>query len=378
MIIDLQKRIQEAGRIRIGQQVPAGGSKTRPEKLTTFRLTSPDRHRIEQAAARYGGTVAEWEAPSGKQWEVVTETDALEVIVPPSEMSFSQHYELWAAGGCQRRCDGVTESIGDRPCVCDPDQRECSIHTRLSVMLRDLSGLGVWRIDTSGWYAAVELGGAVQVVQSAAGRGALLPARLRLEQRSVKRFDADGKSQTRRFAVPVLDVEVTPAELLGGSAPAQVAEASSSSAPLTPVPQDLPSGPQRSIAEQSQAPPERPKRKNSAPEIPASGRQRRSEPPSAPEPEPAEQADDDGMITRAQQNKIGALMKDADITSREEALSFVNKVIGREVESRKELSKDEASQVVDALEALVQDIAEMAQAADDEAATDEASAEAQT
>lgn len=176
MIIDLQRRLAEIGRIRIGQQVASGNGKRRPAKLTTFRLTSPDRNRIQQAAVLYGGQPTEWEAPAGKQWEVVTETDALNVICPPSDMAFSQHYELWSGGGCQRRCDGRNESISEGPCQCDPDKRECTIHTRLSVMLRDLPGLGVWRIDTSGYYAAVELQGAVEVVQLAAGRGQMLPA----------------------------------------------------------------------------------------------------------------------------------------------------------------------------------------------------------
>ena len=279
-IIDLQRGISEAGRIRIGQQVAAGNGRTRPSKLDTFRLTSSDRRRIEQAAALYGGTVAEWLAPAGKQWEVITTSDSLEVIVPPSDLAFSQNYELWSAGGCQRRCDGVTEQIGEQPCVCDPAARECDIHTRLSVMLRDLPGLGVWRIDTQGWYAARELSGAVRIIQMAAGRGALLPARLRLEQRSVKRPDDKGKVQTLRYAVPVLDIEITPAQLLAGSAePLELEQVTRS--PLTPVPQLSSLMP--SIAEQSAAPVARPPRKNAAPAIPASGRQR-SQPAAVTEP----------------------------------------------------------------------------------------------
>ena len=287
-IIQLQRRIAEAGRIRIGQKV--GSGRGRPTKLETFRLTSADRRRIEQAAQAYGGEVSEWEAPAGKQWQVITKTDALDVIVPPSDLSFSQAYELWSAGGCQRRCDGVTESISEGPCLCDPEERECDIHTRLSVMLRDLPGLGVWRLDTSGYYAAVELSSAVEIIQLAAGRGALLPARLRLEQRSVKRGDK-GKVQTLRFAVPVLDIEVTPAQLLaGGAQPLQLAEATSERPKLTPVPQL--EAKTASIAEQSAPPPERPKRANSAPEIPSSGRSRRAR-AAEPDTEPPEQGQGD-------------------------------------------------------------------------------------
>ncbi|MCC6619445.1 MAG: hypothetical protein IT341_10465 [Chloroflexi bacterium] len=262
-IVDLQRSIREAGRIRIGEKVSGG----RPSKLETFRLTSADRLRIEQAAAAFGGKVTEWEAPAGKQWQVTTERDSLDVIVPPSDLSFSQAYELWSAGGCQRRCDGVTEQLTQGPCRCDPENRECTPHTRLSVLLPDLPGLGVWRLDTQGWYAARELASVVELLIAAAGRGALLPARLRLEQRSTKK-QAKGKTQTLRYAVPVLDVEVSPAALLNASAPAMGLEQATG---FTPLPQ-LESAP--SIAEQSAPPEPKAPRANGAVEIPPSGIQR--------------------------------------------------------------------------------------------------------
>lgn len=275
-ILDIQRRIREAGRIRIGQRV---GDNGRPVKLETFRITSPDRRAIEQAAGMYGGQPEQWDAPAGRQWQVVTETDELDVIVPPSEMAFSQHYEKWASGGCVLRCDGITETIGDRPCICDPEQRECSPHTRLSVMLRDLAGLGVWRLDTQGYYAAVELAGAVQVVQAAAGAGVMLPARLRLEQRQVKR-----QGEPRRdFAVPVLDVEVTPAQLLGGqgggmalhsgAAPAgtpALDDRQAAQGNLTPVPDSVPERPAPPVADQAAGVGQPgPPRANAAADIPA-------------------------------------------------------------------------------------------------------------
>ncbi|MDQ2628265.1 MAG: hypothetical protein M3Y90_14885, partial [Actinomycetota bacterium] len=275
-IIQLQRRIAEVGRIRIGQQVEVRGGKKRPAKLDTFRLTSPNRTRVEQAARLYGGQVTEWEAPAGQQWECVTQTSALPVIVPPSDLAFSQHFELWSGGGCQRRCDGVTESISDGPCVCNPDNRECSVHTRLSVMLRDLPGLGIWRLDTSGWYAAAELQGAVDVMQMAARAGTMLPAQLRLEQRMVKRG-----GQTRRFPVPVLDVEISPAQLIGGTGMPQLSDPGTVAieaprpvdgrAPLTPVPESVPEAPVASVAEQAAAVKERRPRKNAAQPVARTG-----------------------------------------------------------------------------------------------------------
>lgn len=212
-ILDIQRRLQEVGRIRLGQQVKTSGGKTRPAKLDRFRLTSANRTAIEAAAQLYGGIPQPWEAPAGKQWELFTETDRMNVIVPPGDMTFSTWYELWSAGGCQRRCDGVTETISDSACPCNPDNRECNVHTRLSVMLRDVPGLGLWRVETQGWYALNELSAAVDIIGMVAGRGQMLPAVLRLDQRMVKRG-----GQTRRFAVPVLDLDVSPAQLLSGRA----------------------------------------------------------------------------------------------------------------------------------------------------------------
>ena len=246
-ILTLQRRLAEVGRIRIGAKVPTSdGKRTRPSAIEAFRLTSRDQRRIQAASELWGGQVEPWESPSGKQWQVFTETTELDVVVPPTQMAFSQSLELWSAGGCQRRCDGVTESITEQPCLCDPDNRECNIHTRLSVMIRDLPGLGVWRIDTGGYYAAVELGGAVEIIGLAAGAGAVLPARLRLEQRSVKRPNEGVK----RFVVPVLDVDVTPGQLIGSGA------VGAPSGLLTPVPADLQLPVGAPIGEQAQTFPE--------------------------------------------------------------------------------------------------------------------------
>lgn len=275
-IVDVQRRLAEVGRIRIGQQVEASNGKQRPSKLDTLRLTSADKRRIEQAAELYGGEVEAWEAPSGQQWQVVTETADVPVVVPPTDMCFSQFYELWSRGGCQRRCDGVIEQLSDGPCKCDPDQRECSPHTRLSVMLRDLPGLGLWRLDTQGYYAMNELAGAVELIHMAAGKGALLPARLRVEQRQVVRPGERGP-ETRNFPVPVIDVEMTAAELVAGAPEAMgLPEArqalESGEAPFTPVPAEAQQHePAPSVADQLDRDGERGSRRRSAEPIPDPG-----------------------------------------------------------------------------------------------------------
>jgi hypothetical protein len=214
-IVDIQRRLHEAGRIRIGHQVEVQGRRgvKRPARLDRFRLTSSSQRSLDAVAAEYGGDVKKWDgAPVGEQWELYTDAHEMRVIVPPGDMGFSQHYELWSAGGCQRRCDGVTESISDGACLCDPENRECKPHTRLSVMLVGIPGVGLWRIDTQGWYAAHELQGAYELAQllgKSLGRS-ILPGRLRVEARTVKRPDPKdaSKTQTRNFIVPVLDFDV--------------------------------------------------------------------------------------------------------------------------------------------------------------------------
>jgi hypothetical protein len=377
VIIDLQRRLAEIGRIRIGQQVQTQNGKTRPAKLDTFRLTSPDRVRIEHAARLYGGTPKPWDAPAGKQWEIITTAQTLPVIVPPSDMAFSQHYELWSAGGCQRRCDGRTETISDGPCLCDPDRRECGIHSRLSVLLTDLPGLGVWRIDTAGYYAAVELQGAVEAISLAAGRGQMLPARLRLEQRAVKRIDADGKPVTRRFAVPVLDIEISPGQLFTGAraqltaAPPEVEEVEPAvvdgSAPLlTPVPETVPIRPAGSIAEQmarTQQPPPTPPRANAARPVPVTGLAPRTAqqaaadeaatpPPIIDAPLPEDTVDevsDDYLITELQLKALHAGFHDIGVTDRAERLAMTCQIIGRQITSANDLYRAEASVVIEEL-----------------------------
>lgn len=211
-IIGLQIRQHEAGRIRLGVKVPMGNGKSRPEKLDRFRFTSPRKDLIERIAALYGGTVQPWQPPKGSsQWEVITNATSVPVVVPQQDVAAGQWFELWSKGGCQRRCDGRTEMISKQACMCDPDpqQRDCSMHTRIRVMLEDVPGMGVWRVDTGGFYAAGELPGATAFLAQVSG---VVPGRLYLDPRTVVR---DGK--TKNFAVPVLDCsELTPKELMSG------------------------------------------------------------------------------------------------------------------------------------------------------------------
>lgn len=207
-LIDVQRRLAEVGRIRLGEK----GAKGQPVKRETWRLTSRDRNRLVAAQTIYPGELRPW----NEQHELLTETDELAVMVLPGQ-TLSQWYELWTGGGCQRRCDGE-RMTDDQPCMCpvDPIERAelaktgkaCKATTRLSVMLPDVPGVGMWRLESHGYYAASELAGMAELLQHVTALGIMLPARLRIDQRtSVK------GGQTRRYPVPVIDLEATPNEV---------------------------------------------------------------------------------------------------------------------------------------------------------------------
>jgi hypothetical protein len=80
----------------------------------------------------------------------------------------------------------------------------------LNVVLSEIEGVGVWRLESHGYYAALELPGVAELL---AQTGGYVEAFLGLEQRTAKR---DG--QTRHWMVPTIDVAVTPAALMAGSA----------------------------------------------------------------------------------------------------------------------------------------------------------------
>jgi len=223
-ILTIQKRMRELGRIRIGQKGPKG----EPKKLTTFRFTSHDKRSVEMAASIYGGNVVACDAKASPdlkgQWEVVS--DASEIPFYPSPVAPSQWMELWSGGGCQRRCDGCTETLSGESCMCDPECPDCKPTTRLSVILPDLPDIGVWRIESKGWNAAQEIGQTYEWLRSMIGNGRVVEARLAVEERTGKQ---DGK--TTRFMVPCIRIPQTPRELMAGVGVSQLEPGKTASLP---------------------------------------------------------------------------------------------------------------------------------------------------
>ena len=75
-------------------------------------------------------------------------------------------------------------------------------------MLRDVEGIGVFRLETHGWNAAVELPDAATFLAQAGG---YVNGWVALEERVSK-----SEGQTRRFMVPIIEIDVTPAQLMAG------------------------------------------------------------------------------------------------------------------------------------------------------------------
>jgi len=232
-ILDIQRRGQQIGRIRLGQLVQASNGKMRPDKLSTFRFTTASRVAADAIAELYGGEVRDWQRG---QFEVITKESAIGVTVPPRDQVISQWYEKWNKGGAERRCDSRHEQISNGPCLCphaaDPGDEDevarcaleraglaklnppqaCKLVTRISVMIPDLPGLGIFRLDSGSYYAASEIGDAAILMQAARDKGVLLPAILRIEQR--QRI-AGGK--TTNYPVPVLEVLATFRQIASGA-----------------------------------------------------------------------------------------------------------------------------------------------------------------
>lgn len=217
--IVLQRRLTEVGRIRIGEVKIGKAGKTYPSKLERFRVTSSDKQVLEQIAQLYGGTVEQWTPQGGgaQQWEVLTDANSIPVVVPPN--SVTQWMETWSGGGIAHRCDGDWNVLTDEACnPDDPTHKNAKPTTRLSVMLRDVESIGVFRLESHGWNAAAELPGMAELLAQAGG---YIDGRLYLK--SVRQV-SDG--QTKDFMVPALAVDgLTPKQLLSGAAALTAVEA---------------------------------------------------------------------------------------------------------------------------------------------------------
>ncbi|WP_240964076.1 hypothetical protein [Streptomyces sp. C1-2] len=210
--MNAKREAAELGRIRTGYSRPNPNPDKGPipVKSKTFVLTSHSREYVEAAAKLYGGRVEQWTPQRSNiaQWRVITEARELKAILPAGD-PLHQYNEKWGGGGCERRCDGVTEQLKNEPCVClarygekwhqRPPTQVCRPTSRIGVFLPDMPDLGVWRLETKSHYAAdVLAGGLDTVLQATEGKG-LMPVRMWIEQRTRV---VDG--ETKQFQVVMM------------------------------------------------------------------------------------------------------------------------------------------------------------------------------
>lgn len=222
-IRDIDRRLPQAGRIRIGQKGPKG----EPQAIDRFRFTAPGRAPLDAIAEMYGGTPRPWaEARSNDAFELFSEASEIEVVLPPDP--YEANYEMWSGQGNQRRCDGITcqlripgadgPEIAERSCMCaERGVMECKLKQRLNVILPDISFFGFWRLDSSSKIAAEELPGIVDAIMAMDGGRSMTRAILRVERRSHKVATKSGP-RTKRYVVPVLGFAATLNEIAAGAA----------------------------------------------------------------------------------------------------------------------------------------------------------------
>lgn len=215
---NIQARAAEHGRLRTGYT-----QGNRPMRSATWVITSHSEEHVRTAAGLWGGDVEQWSPLNSTitQWRVITKASSIEALITPGD-PLNQYNEMWSKGGCQRRCDGETETISRQSCIClarfgeDWHQQKkgvvCSTTSRLNVMLPDLSGMGMWRAETHSFYAAQEWGGMVDMVLAGTNGTGFIPVTLRIEPRQ-----RVANGETKKFPVVVVELRgVTPRQALAG------------------------------------------------------------------------------------------------------------------------------------------------------------------
>ncbi len=223
-IVDLAPQLPTAYRLRLGTTEPAtsqsGKKFDRPKHLAgKLRATSQLRSVIDSIAEAYEGEgVMSWERDGGRQWSTLLPARPLRVLlVPGSELS--QWWEHWTGGTCDRRCDGVRDHVGGKPCSCPPveERTDRAVHcvpkSRLTLLLPRMAMLCAGRLDTGSKIAAQSLGGSIESARLLLESGVLIQATLWVQVRA---------TGAKQYVYPELTIDgAGDAKMLGqGAVPA--------------------------------------------------------------------------------------------------------------------------------------------------------------
>lgn len=196
------------GRVRTGMQV--GGA---PRSLDAFRFTVTAREAAERVAAIYGGEVSEWETKSGETFQVFSDAEEIEIVIP-SPRSIKTEMVLWGRNGKKLRvCDGVKQENGSA-CVCPSslaDRKKaakegdgCEPSLFVAFTLAADPEVGTFKFTSGSWQAINDFSTAEEAVKEIDG-----PARAVLGIERVSWTTKDGEK--REFRKPTIKV-LGPAE----------------------------------------------------------------------------------------------------------------------------------------------------------------------
>lgn len=239
-LADRRPRLPEMGKLKFGDQteITSGANKGKPRArvLDTWRIMSANRDALERLAERYGGKIIKSRnSKAHHPFELTTESDVLDVLLPPDPLGDTPIYEKFGPKGLERQCDGERCQrttidpaddgglmVDEVPCICFPLIEKanatggtvrrtdvCAQTTRLSVMFADIEFGGVWTMLTHSELAGDELPGMVALIQQQVGTG-LAHAKLRISKRS-------SRGGTKKFNVPVLHPAASLNEMMAGA-----------------------------------------------------------------------------------------------------------------------------------------------------------------
>lgn len=233
-VVGLAPQFGRAGKIRAGEKVQLpgvdrkGNPKFRASALSKWRITTPYQDYLDQCATEYGGTVEAWHddaASPPDQWELYTDTDTIDVIVPLAS-PLQVYYEKWHGSICEKRLDGRREvrtgEVLNDQLLSDDDAEVaawCARHevtptARFHVMLPHVQTLDLWVVETRGVNAIKTVRG--EWIKMQAAGMPLAEATLELRRASGTTVNNAGRRVGTSFVMPVLRAKLafTPYQLL--------------------------------------------------------------------------------------------------------------------------------------------------------------------
>lgn len=215
-------RIPRLGTVTTGRGTEAtskrGATYSQPTRSRTLVFHTNDGEVADSVQRRLGGSV-HTDSPT---WGYDVETDSRTVDVQVYPAGFRQALELWRAGECLRRCDGVTMSRpAGQACACAAEieqgqDRACAPSTILPVLVDlPVDRLGLWEVRSSSWGTAANMKGTIRVLAMLGVATEAVPCRLEMVDRTVR--DPQGEARdVVEFALTITQSHANLAALTSG------------------------------------------------------------------------------------------------------------------------------------------------------------------